>query len=166
MFTALSVYRGSAFYCDGWSGKRAERWPLPPRHLAMNSEQLDRQWGNYTIIITRTCAQAYLFAHYINTVLYTPDGVPNVFSLMTPSLPSSVHLSSTIFFSQFPSLCQLGNSSLPGKLASSGPQSVSANICVCVCERARERERHRLFALYVHICAVHLGMLILTINNW
>ncbi len=86
-FTAPSVCWGSPYYCDGWWGKRGERWPQPPHHLSMNSEQLDRRWGNYTVIIMRTCAQAYTLSHYINTVLYTPDGVPNVSNTMPPSLP-------------------------------------------------------------------------------
>lgn len=105
-FTAPSVCWGFPYYCDGWGGKREERWPLPPHHLSMNSKQLDRRWGNYTVIITRTCAQAYTLSHNPQTAPYTPDGVPSVFTQrlpppsFTPSLPpSTTHLCSCYLLS-------------------------------------------------------------------
>lgn len=143
-FTAPSVCWGSPYYCDGWRGKRGERWPLPPHHLSMNSEQLDRRWGNYAVIITCACAQAY----YINAVPYTPDGVPNISSPVPPSL-----LHTSLLYYLLSSLHQQGNSSLPGKLASSGSWSVT----VCVCER--------LFALYACSHAYTGPLCMLTINK-
>lgn len=151
MFTALSVYRGSAFYCDGWWGKRGERWPLPPRHLAMNSEQLDRQWGNYTIIITRTCAQAYLFAHYINTVLYTrwgpqclqPDDSlpPLLCTSLLYYLFFSVSLSMpTREFQPSRKACQLWTT-----------ECVCEYLCMCVWESKRKREAPSVCIVCAHM---------------
>lgn len=155
-FTAPSVCWGSPYYCDGWGGKREERWPLPPHHLSMNSEQLDRRWGNYTVIITRTCAQAYTLSHNPQTAPYTPDGVPSVFTqwLPPPSFTPSLHHTSLLLLSPLlssPALHQQGNSSLPGRLASSGPLSVFVWVCVFVCVGVGVKEH--LFALYEQVCA-------------
>lgn len=75
---------------------------MAPRLLITypRSEQLDRRWGNYAVIIKCTCAQAYTLLHYINRALYAPDGVPDVLSQsLPPSLPppSSIHFCSSIF---------------------------------------------------------------------
>lgn len=85
MLTAPSVCWGSPYYCDGLWGEKGEWWSLLPHHLSTGSEQLRWRKGNYAVFITRSRAQAYLFSHYINTVLYTPDGVPDVSSLMAAS---------------------------------------------------------------------------------
>lgn len=160
-FTACSVCWGSPYYCDGWRRKRGKRWPLPPHHLSMNSEQLDRRWGNYTAIIMRTCAQAYTLSHCINTVLCTPDGVPNVFSPMPPSLlPSSIHLCSTIFSPQSSLATPTGEFHLSRKACQQWPMVCVYTTCTTeqLCIRAR-------MCPCSHAYTTPRRMLVLTINK-
>lgn len=148
-------------------GKKGERWNLPPHHLSTSSKQLDWQWGNYAVIITRTCAQAYLFPHYINIALCTPDGVPDVCSLMASSLLRHTSPFYHLPVSAFLFYTTWGEFSLLGKLTSS--RSWSGPACVCVCgQRVRERQRAQClyFCMWRQLLGECLPQLITSLWHW
>lgn len=103
----------------------------------------------------RTCAQAHTLSHSINTVLYTPDGVPEVYS---PTPPSSIHLCSTIFSPQL-WLAAPTREFQPSRK----PCQLWTMECVCVCVWVGGG----LFRLYeqVFVYACTTLLCILTINE-
>lgn len=124
-------------------------------HLSTNSELLCQQWGNYTVIITRSCAQEYTLAHSQSPTYQMGSPVSSAWWLS----PSTFLLRSLQ-----PSL------SAPTRKCQPSWTAGREFVRVCVCEY------ELMFGLYAAECVrarpctysirtAHLHMPVLTINN-